>query len=450
MTLSPIQEIETIFPVNRIKVNGISIWPWIRTYLGSALLFSEVEVKKSRSFEYLNLLSSFCYGYRPKKAECLVFSAASQRKIMGGVFSDRVDVLANTGLNFHIFEAPVPKHRPIKKLPHAKIASKMPLILKERVLAKMLNPDIEGHVLIGEIQKKYKLNFSFEHLCRRFVAQQKIMQSLIEHNPLKIFILITPYTNMGYVYEARLHGIPVVEMQHGVISRQHYAYNPVTEVNADLYPNYLLSWGNYVADVFEKSTYIHKENVIAVGNYYIDIAQKMFSPDEILSGQLRKYKRSIAFTAQNMYEPETLPLICKAAEENSDVAVVYVPRDKKSSDYVDYKLPDNILFADHLNFYSVVQHCNFHATISSSCALEAPAFGKQNMLFDFKDRSSVNFKSTLPVQYTGYFSDFSKLLTQAASCELIESNLIVEQHAFLVKPLFSENVEQFISHLLSK
>jgi hypothetical protein len=448
--LSQLTDIEQNYPVEEITVNGIKIWPWLRTYLGSKLLFSELNLERNNKHNIIQLLSSLLYGKRPaKKINFLIFSAASQRKNVTETFTDRMDIIVSKTKNAHIFETPIPHHHPFKALPHKNISSKISLILREQILSKTIKVNINGKDIIEQIMSDYKIIIPYTTLCKRFIAQTRIMKNLISKNDIKAFFLITPYTNMGYVYAAKNTGIKVIELQHGVINNKHYAYNVKKSVNSDLYPDYLLTWGENIRESFTNSYYINNENIIPVGNYYIDLAFKNFNANKNLLIKLSKYKRVIGFTAQNIYETDTIPIIIEAALKQPDVAIIYIPRDKTISAYSEYNFTDNIIFIDELNFYNIIQHCDFHCTISSSCALEAPALGVSNIMYDYKGRAENYYGKILPKPYTKYFNNFESLIDFALDNEAMPRKKIMDDFSHLLKPCFEQNVKQFINQYLS-
>lgn len=54
---------------------------------------------------------------------------------------------------------------------------------------------------------------------------------------------------MGMVWSAHDNGIPVVELQHGVLNAHHYAYNP-TFHSDELYPDEICVYGDVEYDYF--------------------------------------------------------------------------------------------------------------------------------------------------------------------------------------------------------
>lgn len=448
--MSQLTDIEQNYPVEEITVNGIKIWPWLRTYLGSKLLLSELNLERNNKHNIIQLLGSLLYGKRPaKKIQFLIFSAASQRKNITETFTDRMDIIVSKTKNAHIFETPIPHHHPKNKLPHKNISSKISLILLEHILSKTIKVNINGRDIIEQIMSDYKIIIPYTTLCKRFIAQTRIMKNLISKNDIKAFFLITPYTNMGYVYVAKQNGIKVIEFQHGVINNKHYAYNVSKLINSDLYPDYLLTWGDNISESFSNSYYIDTKNIIPVGNYYIDSAFLNFQPNKQLLSNLKNYKSTIGFTAQNFYEPNTIPLIIEAAQKFPDVAIIYIPRDKTKSDYVEYSFPNNIIFADNLNFYNIIQHCKFHCTISSSCALEAPTLGIQNLLFNYKDRAKIYYSKMLNSDNTKYFDTFESLIEYSLQTSPKSNVELRDSNSHLIKTRFEKNVEQFINQYLS-
>ena len=78
---------------------------------------------------------------------------------------------------------------------------------------------------------------------------------------------------------------------------------------------------------------------------------------------------------------------------NRDILYFFIPRDP-DRDYSKYKMPYNMVILKHLDFYKIIKYVDFHSTIFSTCAFEAPAMGTPNILINI-DNLSKQYLSVL-------------------------------------------------------
>ena len=102
------------------------------------------------------------------------------------------------------------------------------------------------------------------------------------------------------------------------------------------------------------------------------------------------------------------------------------------------------------NFYELMAYTDFHTTVNSTCALEAPSLGVQNILVDIDgqakwyyaavltDRRITRFADT-PDEYVDIINSFP-ILARAVVCNLHED-------FFATK--YQENIRNFVRTYLS-
>lgn len=447
-----IHDIEQKYPVESIRANGIPIWPYLRIYLADQLMFDKNRQVKASASSFKQVLFSVFYGFKNwfKQTDYLFISTASQRKLINNQYTDRFDIVRNNLSNSLLIENPIPKHFKLKSLKNKNCVSKSPWIIKERLLTKTRSIEIENEQTLIKILEEQGLTLNYKFLAKRFLAQKSIMDKFIKRKAIKALFLITPYTNMGYVYSAKMHKIPVIEFQHGIINKAHFAYNISKSICQSMYPDYLLSWGEEVKSVFtDKNHFINEEKVIPTGHFYLDYINNEYRGNKILQHALNPYKKSVAFTAQTAYEDKTTPIIHEIAKSNPDIAIVYVPRDKKSEHYQSAGFPKNVLFADDLNCYEIIYHCDFHSTINSSCAIEALCLGRKNILLNIDNLSISYYESMLDAEDTKFANSATEFAQFVKQLQAGNKKTIYNKYTKLVTPNFKENVNQVIKKLLN-
>lgn len=447
-----IQQIEKNYPVEEIKANGIPIWPYLRIYIADYILSDVNRQMPPNAKNFIKILSNLFYGlYRYKRnIDVLMFSFASQRKHIEGKFIDRLD-FAYPNSKSMIIEMPIPHHYNKKELASHNIASQSLWILKERVLMKTMPLNFSGKEIIENILDQLDISIDYISLSKRFLAQKKIMDLFLKRRDLKALMLISPYTKMGYVYSAKMHNIPVIEFQHGVINEKHFAYNLAKNVNPKMHPDYLLTWGMREKDVFNQSNkFINSKNVFPVGHFYIDYLNQHYKGDLNLKRRLSPYNKTIAFTAQNIFEKDSLDFLKSFALSNPKTAIVYIPRDKTSKEYSHLNLPDNILFDDNLNCYEIMFHCNFHCTVNSSCAIEAPCMGIKNILININNQSKEYYDDILDDTNTHYANTIEEYTHLVNTIGIAKKEILINENSSLIIPNYQSNVKSLIPKLLNQ
>ena len=193
---------------------------------------------------------------------------------------------------------------------------------------------------------------------------------------------------MGYVRALRDRGIKVIELQHGIISKKHHAYNVYKAFDPKFYPNYLLTFGKLERQVFgPENHYIPQDSVIPVGHFYLDHIKKNGKSSQQVEAYRAEYSKIVAIAAQDALEEPLIDFMKSVCRLSPKDLFVYMPRSKPATYYERYQFPKNLVFVPELNAYEMISLADFHSTITSTTALEAPALGVQNILIDLAGRS---------------------------------------------------------------
>lgn len=392
--LKKIADLETKYPVNEISFKGLSVWVVIRLYY-SYLLSGKTPVKGS-IFLSIKKLSYIFYGFFNYfgKYDFIAFTNASERKLIHNMMYDRLDFLPKTYKTLY-FELPIPKHYHRKKIPTRYIVSKLPIYGLVWVISKLIFGKINPSSLWLLIKKEGDIDFNEYQTVKRYYAQFLVGKFLYFLYKPKIFFVTPSFTNMGFIRAFKEKGTKVIEMQHGIINKEHIAYNYQNKVNNLSFPDYLFSFGLHEKDTFENNYFIAKSHVLPTGHFYLDWLKENFKPNPKILDILKHYNTSVTFTAQVIYDKAIIPLLFQIAKKNKDTVFLYVPRVKKNKYDELIGKPDNIIIVDYIDCYNTIMHTDFHSTIYSTCALEAPVLGKQNILIDFKGLSTKYYKNVL-------------------------------------------------------
>ena len=295
-------------------------------------------------------------------------------------------------------ELPVFTHYSLSKLKFKKVVSHVPLRILEALYVKLFlrTVNLEGKEVLATLNKDFNVSMDGETLGKRFLAQYWMMKTLLAWKKPKAVFAVVSYMKMGYVLAARELGVKVIEMQHGTINKSHFGYANYKNVNPNLFPNYLLAYGEETQETFtEGNITFAPHDVFALGHYYLHLIQKLSLPHSLKIDRVRKSEVSVAVSLQDdSVGSQIVPFLNEVAMQRPLWTFVFVPRKTSQDEYLKLNLSNNIVFLPELNVYEVMHLCEVHSTVFSTCALEAPTLGKPNVLVNIENKS-VEYFSTL-------------------------------------------------------
>lgn len=411
-----IKEVETTYDVSSITVNGTQVWPFLRivyySKYGECYKFNKANQNKN-TLKKLKRIKNVFYGLENllKKYNYLVFSDTSERKLMNGKYIDKIAeflisklgekevLLIENPVNGSHFKRREISTKNIISLDFFRIFCYLPLLRSKMV--------VNNEVILKEINKKYKLNINYRMLISKFLCYKNLFKVLyIIYKPKAIFInCFYSLIHQAAIYSAKKIGIKTIELQHGIINKQHPAYNIFTKLDQSFFPDYLFAFGDYVKT---QQNYINPENVIPIGSMYIDYIKNEYKPSEetikLFKAFRKKYKKIVAISSQRILEDKLINFLKKAALLNKDILYIFVPRDV-SKDYSYVNFSENIVILRHLDVYQIIKEADFHSTMWSTCALEAPVLGVPNILINIGGFAKKYYSDLLINQNVTRFVD---------------------------------------------
>lgn len=446
--MTPIEEFiedEKRLDVESVSARGQKVWPYLRVYIGSQILFQKDRRIESKSAIRLQLRSLF-YGFRNifRRYDYVFITSDEQRKEIDGIWYNRGDFIKESGKKTLIIEHAINGHKRKSEIASKYIISKASLFLLEFLLSKILfkSNNIQNKEIVDEFVKKYQLDFNSSSQLARYFSQQKVFSFFLKlWKPKKVF-LVNSYINMGYVKAAKEKGLEVIEFQHGVIQFPHYAYFVPKLIDGDCYPDYFLSFGNKEKLVFSKDTqFINVDKVIPVGSFYLDYMRSQSSNDSTNN-------KMISVTSQDAYEDQIVPFIKEAAEKMTDYTFLFIPRNKVEGDYIEVGFPKNVVFDNIKNTFQKIVETSIHTTFTSTCALEAPALGVANVLMNFEGRSEAYYGDVLEDrEVTQFVSSVDEFEAVIRNYNYKSRKDIAEKNSFLFIPDFENNLNKFVKNL---
>lgn len=442
-----IKAIEEKYEVMSIKTHGISVWPLLRVRLFERITGDDVIRKSSGKSAIKQVLSTLFY-YNPllffRKYKVWVFSHNGSRNVIGNKRIERTTGCVIDAEPQTLFVEKPDMHQvefPRKSIPEKQIVSESWLLLLVHLVAKLYPLrliKITNEICLKEILNNEKIQFDYKNSIRVLIAQKKVFDFLLKivPNPKKI-IIECPYTIMGYVWSLHSHGIKVIEMQHGVLNKHHYAYNSIYP-SKFLYPDEMWVFGEEEYKFMSGRDCNYCNDINIVGLYFLDYARKYFSDNPFAVYKNEGLKVCLV-AGQTGYEDQMASFIGEIASHNKDCLFVYVPRS------VDTKLvfkSENVVFKPGVNIYEYMIWCEIHLTISSTTCLECQFYHKPTIFYDYEKRASVYYGEILkPENGAIYISEpnaFSEALNKLANMNIC------------YREIFANNTVQKMKELLNK
>lgn len=441
-----IKNIETRYDVMSIKVKGVSVWPFIRIKLTDKMFDEGTEAQYSGRLGMKKVLSTLFY-YNPlrffKSSKYWIFSGFERRKQVG----DKAVMRVSGGIveifpSARIIEKPSAQQHSFPKdyIKERNVISESWFLLAVHLRMFLLKPfklNVQNEVLLNQIIAECGVSFNVQSVLRQLVSQRVVMSRVLSlsQKPNKVFIEC-PYPVMGYVWALHNKGIEVVEMQHGVLNNQHYAYNSLYH-SSILYPDKVCVFGDVEYQYLMSDESHYCKNVIKTGLYFMEVAEKSFMEDPFAKWR-GEYESIVLVAGQTDADTELTEYVNLSAKEMSNVLFLYVPR---HVDDVINVSGDNVLLCPGVNIYEYMKWCDIHVTVTSTTCLECQYFHVPTIFYDVDNKSSSYYGAVLTedngVLYTKSHHDFPEAYKKVKSGE------------YKYKEIFSRNTTENISGVLN-
>ena len=407
-----LKEIETKYDVSSITYKNIQIWPILRMYYFRKHMINNVGIINNKegkfSLSKSRRIKNTLYGFGNlfRKYNYIVFTNMDYKRLVNNNYVDKIadTLISEIGIdNTLIVEQPIQRlHFSRSEIENKHIISielfrsfcSLFTILRSQ-FASFDDLKIKNLSILDEINKRYSLNLKYNILLYKFFKYKQLFSIYFKiYKPDVIFLnCYYKIENQAAIYVAKELGIKTIELQHGLINEKHGAYNIFTELDKNFFPEYLLCFGDYFKNTFNNNNFIDSQNIYSIGNGYIDYINNCYKGDYKLFELVGKHEKTVAVTSQLGLEYKIINFIKLASEMNRDILYFFIPRDP-DRDYSKYKMPYNMVILKHLDFYKIIKYVDFHSTIFSTCAFEAPAMGTPNILINI-DNLSKQYLSVL-------------------------------------------------------
>ena len=241
-----IEHIEEKYDVKLIQYKSLSLWLELRNRIFTAISLGQESTLKINSQTYKAILFTVFYGFFSwfKRYDAWIFSSKINRLNIEGKYHDRLYEYIGTKFNKTLFiEATTDSHYNKKEVASKYIVSKSALILLEKFVSLFIRTKHIDLSEIEKIKKDFKIDFNPNYAIKKMISQYRIMRFVLRFKKPKVVFLSPAYTAYGYVKAFKEKGIKVIEVQHGVILKEHFGYNISEKFDSNYFVDYLLTFG---------------------------------------------------------------------------------------------------------------------------------------------------------------------------------------------------------------
>ena len=404
-SIDRLKEIESKFDVMSVKYRGVSVWPYVRCYLVDMLGYQKAR-KPSASNVFFILKNLFAYNplVITKKMDIWSYSGVITRKKIGDKYYHHVSgALPSITEKVLNLENPESSRHHFKKteIPEKYIISNAWSIFLSRgfeYFLRLNNLSVENEYIFEEINNKLNITFDYKFRIRLLYAQKLATDFLLKVGKKpKVVAMECPYDQSGYVWSFHEHDIPVVELQHGVLNDNHYAYNSIY-YGGILAPDEICVYGNEEYNFLRNRETPFCNMVTKTGLFILDKADQYFEND-IFELERKSYKSIVVVAGQSDCEENLLAFIEETSNQTPDVFYAYIPRRVCSLECHS----KNVKIYFNVNIYQYLKWCDIHCTVSSTTCLEAQYFNKPNVFVELNNTAKQYYGNLLKEENGSFF-----------------------------------------------
>ena len=223
------------------------------------------------------------------------------------------------------------------------------------------------------------MNNRFESVIIKFMKTKKAYKRLFKKTNPKLFFMVCSYGYEGIIAAAKELNIPVVELQHGIIHKNHFGYiynkNLLKYREKFLVPDFLLLYDKRTKDLLVKTSFFDKDKIFVTGNPRIEYWNSKAKDSK------NKLEENI-FVALEGDDEHVLKFLDKGIGILKERGTRVKIRLKLHPGEVEYlkeinelkdKYPEyvEILSPSSLNLYENILKSKFHVSVSSTTHFEA-------------------------------------------------------------------------------
>jgi hypothetical protein len=335
--------IESEYDLFDRTVDGIRYWERIRNDVydnicESVGVFGEANFEPGDSWNdrfrglYLLFRNAIVRNpYLTNQHECLFYSHPRRKKLDDGTWWDlytdpileEVDFDAASFEYDHELEHYTPART--QGLRYTDLIEYSGTVYKK--LSRYSLPDTEARYL-SEVEDKFESIFGIEvnvlEAVRSELVERRLLVPLYERllarvKP-KVVVIVVSYGKESFIEACQNVGVPVVELQHGSISKYHCGYSFPPGRQKDTFPDYFLTFGPFWKNRLHFP--IDEENVYDVGYPYLEWKSSELKRESC--DKLEKSDQSVLFISQGTIGGKLSKFAAKVADSiGEDHSLVY-------------------------------------------------------------------------------------------------------------------------------
>lgn len=215
-----------------------------------------------------------------------------------------------------------------------------------------------------------------ENLARR-TSLKPFYDRMLRRVAPAVAVMVVSYGNETFIESCHDRGIPVVELQHGVVNRYHLGYSYPGKREKEVFPDYFFSWGEAWNRMVELP--LSPDSIIPVGYPYLE--QRVSDLQDIASEEIAM------FISQGTIGEELSRLAVEFAEQNPELEVVYKlhPGEYDRWDTAYPWLTDaplEVLDSNEPSLYELFARANYQVGVYSTALYEGLVFGNETYIAD--------------------------------------------------------------------
>lgn len=437
-------KIEKKVAVEKITHHGVSIWPILKSYLIG--IVGEHDIIKEANVSYLriflkNLPGDLLSLKNFRKSNYWVFSTSQTRFHINDDSFDRV----TTGLlryfnGYLLFENPIPKGKTkTKSLQKGEyyLGRSWIYLIQFIILKFTKSPKIENLDLLESHLKKDLSKI--KDIYHRIQAGKRLYNLLFKLNRPKAIFVVCYYANFELILAAKENNIPIIELQHGLVTDSHRAYHFNERQPSTMLPDYFLSYGEHASEIVINGNLFERRQVLDYGYTFIEEVEKTLSISNELQQIKKGFRKTVCITGQlETTDAPLIQVISSVSHEFPDICFIFKPRPYRGQQA--FTPTSNFIWSESLNTYELLKYCDFHLTVYSTCALEALALGTPNISLDIKGYYSRFLKKILSENPYNYIADSKEGLVEVLN-DIIDEKFVKSEVRNSISHVFSPQVD---------
>ena len=447
------QQIEKNINISKLFFKKQNMWPLLRIEVGITIWndsFLDKFLKTKKNSVFLRKIKLIILGFlltiiNIKKYKYIFFTDSDDYKKINNIYHNRLthemqiflkdehglEIQSGSGFHRNKEVANITCIPATFILLAIKIAKQF-IILKKN--------DFE-HISV-ELKRLGINNLSVKMVIKNYIVLKAFYGLLFKITKPKL-IVSTCYNNLIAIQVANSMGIRTLEIQHGNVLSGSYAYKiEKKNLSEKYYPTYMATTGLADKNYLSRAGYIRNvNNIFNVGNSMVSLFSN--KNNKTISALSLKYKKIFAVTLQVGLKDVLLDYIVSQAKKNPTFIFIIIFRDNTNK--LSLETPENIVSYPGMHFYEIIAHVNYHITISSTTAREAPSFGVKNIFYNYDNMSIIHFKRYIFSKKFNFILEHEQDIKNViANDKKIGRRTIIKDNEEYNTPCYSKNIKKMI------